>query len=233
MTLATAISTTWLALAAAGPALALGLLLASPASSQGLRLTAKIDGHRGSGCTLLNAGGKILPELDLGSTTDPATPFTLSWQLFDPSEDGSLPFMVADFLKERQTPTSATLVKPCRIRVTVTSSQRFRLLVKKIKVPYYWLLEHNNHVEHSAELSAALQELGEDAHAATLKAMVSDDDALLVLNLAPSFHTACAKAVTFDLALTTFLVGNRKTKTHSVFTVPSPQPMTGTVRICR
>lgn len=205
------------------------------AKAQDLRLKTVIEGHRGTGCTLLNAGGKILPELDLGSKTDPATPFTLSWQLYDPSEDGSLPFIFADFQKERETPESANLVKPCRIRVTVTNEtgKRFRLLVKKIKVPYYWLLEHDNHIEHSAEITAALQELGESPRAATLKATQTDDDALLILGLAPSFQTACAKTVTFDFTLTVFLISNRKTKTHSVFTIPSPQPMTGTARICR
>lgn len=205
------------------------------AQAQDLKLAVTIDGHRGSGCTLLNGGGKILPELDLGTKSAPATPFTLSWQLFDPSEDGSLPFMTADFLKERQSPNSATLVKPCRVRVTVANQagKRFQMIVKKIKVPYYWLLEHDNHVEHSAELSGKLQELGEKAHGATIKATVTDDDALMVINLAPSFATVCAKTVTFDYTLTTFLLGHRKTKTHSIFTVPSPQPMNGTVRICR
>lgn len=209
--------------------------MAARAYKMSSSFSVSIVSHKGNGCTLLNAGGKILPELDLGTKTGPSTPFTLSWQLFDPTEDGSLPFMAADFLKERPRPTSGNLVKPCRVRVRVASEakdSKFQLVVSSIKVPYYWLLEHDNHIEHSAKVSASLRELGESHHSGTVQATTTDDDALLFIQLAPSFGSSCASAVEFDYTVTTMLQGYPKTKTQSVFAIPSLQPLNGTLRRC-
>lgn len=191
----------------------------------------------GNGCKLIESGGKPKIHVQVVNPNKNSSQVLVNVDFSYSKPGRTPPFMVADFLKERENHSAGTLYKNCYLdfRVKNRSGKSFELVIPGFKFVYLWQLEkgEGGHDENSAYIQGSLRESGERRHTAKGQLVDLDFPANIFAPFRRAFATTCARDFDIRVNYQVFLKGLVGEKASgSKVKIPNVAPMNGDARLC-